>query len=151
MLQNAAAPNRCYLGKDGAYVSPDSAEASSVFGEEVIRLTNTERNKNGLPVLHVNTTLMEIANTRAEELKTVFSHTRPDGSDWFVLYDIYEYPFEIHEGENIAKGFLNPEEVVRAWMNSEEHRDNILHTNIKEIGAAFTRKDGVDYWVECFG
>ena len=47
------------------------------YAQEVIRLTNEERAKAGLPALKVNDKLMQAAAIRAEELTEKFSHTRP--------------------------------------------------------------------------
>jgi len=33
-------------------------------------------------------------------------------------------------GENIAKGHRTAEEVLEGWMNSEDHRANILNPDI---------------------
>ncbi len=35
-------------------------------------------------------------------------------------------------GENIAWGQRSPEEVMNGWMNSSEHRANILNSSFKK-------------------
>ena len=50
-------------------------------------------------------------------------------------------------GENLAKGQLTAEEVVRDWMGSEGHRRNILQPSFTEIGVGIFR----DMWVQNFG
>lgn len=40
-------------------------------------------------------------------------------------------------GENIAWGQRSPEEVMNGWMNSSEHRANILNSSFKKIGVAY--------------
>ena len=50
-------------------------------------------------------------------------------------------------GENLAKGQLTAEEVVRDWMNSEGHRINILQPVFTEVGVGIFR----DMWVQNFG
>ena len=45
-------------------------------------------------------------------------------------------------GENIAYGgseLGTPKAIVRAWMHSPEHRHNILHPDLREIGIGFVR------------
>ena len=37
-------------------------------------------------------------------------------------------------GENIAAGYSTPEQVVQGFMNSPEHRANILNPNYHDIG-----------------
>lgn len=50
-------------------------------------------------------------------------------------------------GENLAKGQMKTDEVVRDWMNSEGHRINILQPMFTEIGVGIFR----DMWVQNFG
>lgn len=50
-------------------------------------------------------------------------------------------------GENIAWGQKTIREVMKDWMNSKDHRANILNPNFKEVGI------GIDdvFWVQNFG
>jgi hypothetical protein len=48
--------------------------------------------------------------------------------------------------ENLARGFISPENVMRAWLDSAGHRNNILG-DYWEIGAGFVNND----WVQDFG
>ncbi|MBU0766540.1 CAP domain-containing protein [Patescibacteria group bacterium] len=50
-------------------------------------------------------------------------------------------------GENIAKGQLTATQVNEDWMNSPEHRANILHPQFDEIGIGLFG----DVWVQNFG
>lgn len=50
-------------------------------------------------------------------------------------------------GENIAKGQLTADQVMREWMDSESHRKNILQPAFREIGVGIFR----DLWVQNFG
>ena len=54
-------------------------------------------------------------------------------------------------GENIAYGQLTVEEVMKDWMNSEGHRQNILG-DYQDIGiAVVANKRGQLYWCVVFG
>ncbi|MYL52070.1 hypothetical protein GLW08_01825 [Pontibacillus yanchengensis] len=55
-------------------------------------------------------------------------------------------------GENVAAGQLDPEAVVTNWMNSEDHRANILNENFTELGVGYVQQDGryASYWVQLF-
>lgn len=54
-------------------------------------------------------------------------------------------------GENIAMGFRDPEDVVRAWMNSPGHRANILSKSFRVLGvAAAIDDDGDTWWAQIF-
>ena len=55
-------------------------------------------------------------------------------------------------GENIAWNQKSPKDVVKAWMESEGHRENVLHAEYTEIGVAVAKnKKGEPYWVQVFG
>lgn len=126
----------------------ETADAS--FAQEVIRLINEERTKLSLPALNSNTLLQESAQIRAQELEEEFSHTRPDGSDPSDLLAEKQIPYGTM-GENIAHGQKTPEEVVKDWMSSQGHKENILSQNFKYIGVgSFKASDGSIYWVQLF-
>ena len=112
----------------------------------MIRLTNKEREKAGLEPLVEDSTAMEYAQIRAEELAEKFSHTRPNGDDG-TMYSHYSFV------ENIAMRHTSPEEVVDAWMNSPGHRATILadfsdYGNC--IGVGVYEKNGTLHWVQEF-
>ena len=117
------------------------------FREEVIRLTNIERENAGLEPLIPHETAMEFAQIRAEELAEVYSHKRPNG-DSSGMYSHYTF------GENIAKGSTTPEAVVNGWMNSAGHRAAILDdvsNDDNTIGVGvFQADNGTIYWVQEF-
>ena len=66
-----------------------------------------------------------------------WSHNAPDGTTpWsFVESNGYEYQAA---GENLAFGFMNSQQVITGWMNSPEHRANVLNRNYQEIGIGIT-------------
>lgn len=112
---------------------------------EALELVNLQREAYGLPVLAWNDELASAAQVRATEIVTVFSHTRPNGTDWWTVNG------ELMYGENLAKGYNTAEACVNAWMNSPTHRDNIL-TDFTTCGIAiFEGSDGKLYWAQEFG
>ena len=55
-------------------------------------------------------------------------------------------------GENIAFNYPDAPSVVNAWMNSPEHRANILNPNYTDIGVSFAWNSlGQAYATEDFG
>lgn len=55
-------------------------------------------------------------------------------------------------GENVAWGYPTAAAVMRGWMHSEGHRDNILNKRFHRIGLGLARaSDGTPYWVQNFG
>lgn len=121
----------------------------SEFQEKVVELVNKERRKAGKSELVEDDTLDEIAMERAEECTEKFSHTRPDGSDCFSLWDEYGVG-DGYCGENIAKGYATPEAVVKGWMNSSGHRANILSSNFDSIGVGFAKSGSGYCWAQAF-
>ncbi len=117
--------------------------------KEVFKLTNQERIYAGLPALTYNNVLEDGAMIRAEEIIQSFSHTRPDGSKFFTVFN-NTYAFHLM-GENLAAGFNSAAAVVNGWMNSEGHRANILKDGYTQIGIGIAKdKDGRIYWVQIF-
>lgn len=49
-------------------------------------------------------------------------------------------------GENIAKGFDTPEEVIKGWMNSPGHRRNILEKKYTHAGFGVARDTRGKIW-----
>lgn len=87
---------------------------------ELFILINDARAANGLPPLSWSGGLADAAYVRAGEAVDCFSHTRPDGSDWWTVNPSIMY------GENLAQGQTNAQWVFNDWMNSPTHRENIL-------------------------
>lgn len=112
--------------------------------KKVLSLINKERKKKGLSSLKWNNTLESAAKTRAAEASLKWAHTRPDGSDWYtVCNDTY--------GENLAKNFSSSKDVVKAWMKSASHKDNILYSKFKTVGVSLVKINNVYYWAQEFG
>ena len=110
---------------------------------EIIRLTNEEREKNGLEPLETDEDLMSLAQVRAEEIAQKYSHERPDGT-----HVAKEYP---GCGENIG-GRTSAQRQVYYWMQSEGHRANILRKSFHTIGVGcWQDENGSLFWVQVFG
>ena len=134
----------------GLAVMPVKAEDSyQNQKDEVVMLVNEQRALYGLNALSESELLNQAAQIRAEEIVKNFSHERPDGRRGFtVVTDLGGTYWEV--GENIAAGFKNEQAVVNGWMNSEHHRDNILHESFGAIGIGVAQgTDGI-YWVQIF-
>ncbi len=104
---------------------------------DVLNLVNRERAKNGLSALAWGTTCEGAANTRAREIMTSYSHTRPDGSSWATTCPIPETGGKSGENLNAGNAAVSPETVVASWMNSPEHRKNILDPDFKYVSVGF--------------
>ena len=127
-----------------------SSTSASKFANEVLALVNKERAKEGLSALSMSSKLLPPANTRAKEIKQVFSHTRPDGRSWSTVLSDYNITVKT-AGENLAYGYNTPEAVVNGWMNSSGHRANILNSKFNNIGiGVYTDSKGTVYCTQIF-
>lgn len=112
---------------------------------EVIAKVNDIRVANGLNALRYDASLEATATVRANELNVRFSHTRPDGSDWYTVNPDLMY------GENLADGYNTADAVVNAWMASPEHKANILKPDFTTVAVSSVVKNGKTYWAQEFG
>lgn len=112
---------------------------------EVIAKVNDIRVANGLNTLRYDASLEASADVRADELTARFSHTRPDGSDWYTVNPDLMY------GENLADGYNTADAVVNAWMASPEHKANILKSDFTTVAVSTAVKNGKTYWAQEFG
>lgn len=118
--------------------------------QDVVTLVNQERTAAGESAVTHNATLNALAMQRAAELALYFSHTRPDGSDYFTVLN-GEYSGGTACGENIAIGQDSAAEVMEYWMNSQGHKENILNSKFTQIGVGCFYCNGVMCWVQLFG
>lgn len=113
---------------------------ANISPEEVVELTNKEREAAGLPALNTDPQLTEAALNKAGYMfaKDYWAHTAPDGTEpWkFVLDSGYKYRFA---GENLARDFATPEAAVSAWLDSPTHKENLLSPKYQDIGIAVVK------------
>lgn len=121
---------------------------------QVFNLINQIRRKNGLSPFMWDSDAYAVAKIRSEEITQSFSHTRPNGSDPYSLYNIEGNFWNVftHVGENIAAGQENAQEVVNSWMESPGHRANILDPGFDNMAVALCISDSGYryYWVQQF-
>ena len=101
------------------------ATAGSNVSTNVMATVNQIRKDNGLSELTYNVDTQLAANIRAQEASMCWSHTRPDGTDfWSVDSRIF--------GENLGMTTdINPVTIVDHWMNSQTHKELLLAEDFK--------------------
>ena len=120
------------------------------YAQEVLALTNAQREAAGLNTLSADPVLTEMAMLRARELEESYSHTRPSGENCKTVFGEFETDLRFW-GENAAKGNRTPEAVVEAWMDSPGHRENLLREDAEYLGVGVWQdEDGILYWVQLF-
>ncbi|WP_049945271.1 CAP domain-containing protein [Butyrivibrio sp. AC2005] len=92
---------------------PDELEQAILDG------INNVRRENGLSELKYDFELEEYAQIRAQEVAIVWSHTRPDGSEWKTVAP------GIYRGEILARNsstdFGEVSNLITGWINSPKH------------------------------
>ena len=120
--------------------------------KKVISIVNKNRKKKGLEALTMDEKLMKAAQDRAKELTKSFSHTRPNGTSCFTIFEKYKIT-PTASGENIAAGQRSAAAVMDSWMNSPGHKENIMNNRFKKIGVGLVivPNDMYSYyWVQMF-
>lgn len=120
----------------GILVGKTSLDSVKINSAQILSLTNIERVEIGLTSLVGNRKLDTIAEERVMDMfnKSYFEHVSPTGDSASLVAERNGYKY-IVIGENIALGnFDNTQALITAWMNSEGHRKNILHSAYTEIG-----------------
>lgn len=130
------------------------------YEQRVVELVNQERAGHGLPPLKRTQAYELAARYHATDLghDDYFDHPtydRVDG-DLVLQCDTWQRISNFVAGanaENAAAGSGTPEDVMRLWMDSGGHRDNILNTYSWEIGVGYFEGSGQynTYWVQDFG
>ncbi|NLY19346.1 MAG: SH3 domain-containing protein [Clostridiaceae bacterium] len=114
--------------------APTPSTSLSKDEQKILDLINAERAKAGLPALKADPDLMNIARLKAKDMveNNYFSHQSPNYGSPFDMMRAHGISFRT-AGENIA-GNSTEEGAVKAWMNSEGHRKNILNGNFNLTG-----------------
>lgn len=137
------------------YIEPEMVSLASALSgnadsqaaaKAAFDLVNAKRQEAGLGALTWNSGLEQASAVRAVEASQSFSHTRPDGSDWWTVNSNLMY------GENLAKGYASADEAVTAWMNSPTHKANIMDTEFTSGAIAIhIGSNGQWFWAQEFG
>lgn len=140
-------PNLIYPGQILNIPATDSTVTS--YENEVIRLVNEIRVKNGLKALTADWELSRVARYKSQDMKdnNYFSHTSPVYGSPFNMIKNFGISYR-SAGENIAKGQKTPQAVVNDWMNSSGHRANILNSAYTKIGVGYVAEG--NYWTQMF-
>lgn len=109
-----------------APVTPDYTQSN------LLTLTNQERAKEHLPELQEKLELDKAASLKCQDMETrnYWAHS-VDGEEFYKFN-----PDALVYGENLAKNFNSDIEVMNGWMNSPEHKKNILNPLFTLVGFA---------------
>jgi uncharacterized protein YkwD len=122
--------------------------------QRLLELTNEARAKEKLSPVKANATLMKVARAHASNMARQHEMKHElDGKNPSQRIEGAGYDYK-SVGENIAvaeKG-ATVDAVFKSWMDSKEHRDNILSPKFNEVGLGLATDDkGETYFAQDFG
>jgi uncharacterized protein YkwD len=113
----------------------------SVLESQLLGQINVTRARRGLRPLRISSALTAAADQHSQSMaqKGYFSHDSANGGSFFKRIASF-YPYRGYSswsaGENILYSTpdIDPAGALRLWMNSPEHRANLLNRSWREIG-----------------
>jgi uncharacterized protein YkwD len=136
-----------------------SSPSASNIVNEIVNLTNSYRQQNGLAPLTLNSRLSNAAQTHTQNMafQDFVSHVGVDGASVGHRVSATGYQWSL-VAENIAAGYQTAADVVQGWIDSPGHRANLLNPTVTEIGVGyyFLANDPGNatwnhYWTQVFG
>jgi uncharacterized protein YkwD len=128
--------------------------ALSAAQRKILELTNQERKQKELPPLKPSAMLFKVAQAHSENMaKQGKMEHKLDGMTPLQRLRAAGYPYS-RAYENIGAGDADVplEDLVKAWMDSKGHRENILTSACTEIGVGIAKdKNGQVYYTQLFG
>ena len=134
--------------------TPIARTTRATLQRAVVCLVNQQRHARGLPGLRESARLNRSAQGWTNVMVTHrdFSH----GADFAARISATGFRWS-SVGENIATGFNTPARVVRGWMASTGHCQNILNPRFRYVGTGVSRRpiagvsSGGGTWTQDFG
>ena len=133
---------------------PAPVNVTAVADEMIVR-TNAARRAAGLTGLAKSVNLMSAAQIHADQMVKAgrMEHDLPGQPYPTLKTRLAAVQYDVRAAaENIAEGQRSASEVVAMWMDSLNHRTNILSRDYTEVGTAVAAsRNGRLYFVEVFG
>ncbi len=112
----------------------------------MLNAVNAERRKRGLPDLQIDSRLMRAAEKHSEYQRSTgqMTHDGNGGLGARVTAEGYRWR---GVAENVARGQQSVADVMRAWINSQGHYNNIMggYTHF-----GWARSSSGNYWTQVF-
>ncbi|WP_028307763.1 stalk domain-containing protein [Desulfitibacter alkalitolerans] len=121
-------------------------EINKSLERQIFDMTNAIRVKEGLdPVLwHSDAARAAYAHSKDMSDRNYFDHMSPEGKGPGNRVKDANIAFQ-SVLENIAMNTINSAETLHAWMNSEGHREAILHDGITHLGVGVFSERNIYY------
>jgi uncharacterized protein YkwD len=132
------------LAAPSAKAAPASrSSASAALESEVLTGLNSVRAQHGLKALRKSSALASAAYAHSEQMAKAgyFSHNSKNGETFWKRVRRYYKQGNFHfwaVGENLlwSSPAVDAQGAIAMWMNSPEHRANVLDRNWREVGLA---------------
>jgi len=145
-----------YLLHSDMVFATDYKERDQVVEKEVVELVNHAREKGAQcgnryfkatkPVVWNDTLKRASLSHSSDMAENGFLHhigsDRKDPGDRILALG---YAWSAY-GENVAEGYHSPEEVVKGWLKSRDHCENIMNPSFREAGSAGVQGPRGIYW-----
>jgi uncharacterized protein YkwD len=122
---------------------------------DLVRRVNQARDEHRVPPLRAQPRLDRVAQDYAARMlrEGFYDHRDPDGSS--VLERVQSIGYSLATvGENLASGQFTVERVFEGWMESPDHRHNLLDRDFREVGHGVAVGEGPQglkvLWVQVF-
>jgi uncharacterized protein YkwD len=139
-----------FAGRTRSLRDPERARAA------LLAAVNRERKARKLPPLHSDPTLEAAAQSHADDMlaRSYYGHASLGGA--LAMERVRRAGYDAEQvGENIARGQGSVEEVLKGWMRSREHRENILNPRFVDAGSGLALGKSPEgeqvVWVQVFG
>ena len=107
--------------------------------QDVLNSINNKRKQQGLEPLMIDDDLQNICRIKAKDMveNGYFEHNSPTYGTPFEMLKENGISYKV-AGENIA-GNIDNDKAIESWMNSENHRANIINSNYNYTGVAVVK------------
>jgi len=108
---------------------------STITAHQLLKDNNQARDSYNVTPLHSSTILNEAAQARANDMvaNNYWSHISPSGKTPWYFIDQTGYKLQA-AAENLAFGFSSSDTTNTAWLNSPEHRSNLMNKDYSDVG-----------------
>lgn len=143
----------------GTKPGPSSASARQAkqpaWSVQMLGLVNAQRARAGAGRMRLCAPLMRAASAYARQMASSgrLHHIGLDGLGPSERVSAAHYRYRV-VGENIAVGQRSISSVMRAWLDSPGHRENLLNPQYAHLGLGLASGPGAGsprYWVQDFG
>jgi uncharacterized protein YkwD len=138
-----------------AAAPPTATSSAAAWQEQMLSRVNALRSAAGAAPVALCTRLLSSAQDYASLManSNYYGHVGPDGSEPWDRMSAHGYQWR-GAAENIAAGFSDLDEVMKAWQSSPGHYANIVNPEFEHVGFGMATQDSSTYgtyWVQHFG